>query len=258
MHGKLSSALLRLGYRALNAIVIGTIISVTILAEAAQHTFPSWITVPLVLAGAAGVLIFIPLLAYGFAYEFGTPIVSLLMSRKPTLESNELTSRGEELARHLGLKARVKFRLKQGMNNAYSIPFGKRVVVGESLLSSPGERDATVAHELIHLTRSNYWNRLLTFAVYALPVFPLFWRESWLSLAILYPYTFALMVYPMKYAFYWGEYDADERGASLTSPEDMIAVLLHLIELHGDHGSFTHPSTSKRIRRLQKRFGQAH
>ncbi len=258
MQGKLSATLLQLGYRALNVVVIGTIGCVTVLAESVQHTFPDWIIVPLILSSAAGVVIFIPLLAVGFAHEFGSPIFSLLLSKKPTFESKELTKRGEELAKQLGLKAKIKFRVRPGIDNAYSTVLGNNVVIGESFTKSQGECDATTGHELVHLSRHNYRNKMLRLALYALFAVPFLWRESWLNPVILLPYTFALLVYPMKYAFYWGEYNADEGGAVLTSPEDMIATLLHIKESHGDHNSFTHPSPSKRIRQLQKKFGQAH
>ncbi len=256
MRPELSRTLLLFGNRALTVLAVGTIISVTAWAESLQRTFPGAVTIPILLVSAGGVLTFIPLFAAGFVEEFGTPIAKLFFTRRKIYGSKDLTIRGEALAKRMGIKKRITFKVRRGLKTAYSI--GKSVVIGEVFVKVPGESEAVTGHELTHLTRYNYWGRVSRLFLYFSPGFVLLWREAWLPLQVLYPYALALALFPLKWSFHWGEYHADEGGARVTSPETMIAVLLHLKDMHGDDGSFTHPSISKRIRRLQKKFGQAH
>ncbi len=257
MRKELSKNLRLIGNRVLTILTVGTIVSVTIWAESLSHGFPGSVTVPILAGSAGGMLIFIPLFSVGFIEEFGAPIVTLLLARKDSFyDSPDLTREGEALARELRIKKKITFKVRHGLKTAYSV--GKSVVVGEVFASSSGERRSVTAHELTHQTRYNYWGRLSRFFLFGSPAFLILVQEAWLPKQIWYPYALALMLFPLRQGFHWGEYHSDREGARVTSPESMIATLLHLRDIYGDAGSFTHPSISKRIKHLQEEFGQAH
>lgn len=114
--------------------------------------------------------------------------------------------------------------------------------------------DAIMAHEVIHLTPGNYAMRSARLLVYLAPFMLLFYWERFLPESALLPYLFAMMVYPMKQASHWSEYDADEGSAHLVGPEKIVSALFELRRTHGDSDSFTHPSFTKRIRRIQRKY----
>jgi len=114
--------------------------------------------------------------------------------------------------------------------------------------------DAIIAHEVIHLTPGNYAMRSARLLVYLTPFMLLFYWERLLPEAALLPYLFAMMVYPMKQASHWSEYDADAGSAHLVGPEKIVSALSELRRTHGDNDSFTHPSFTKRIKRIQRKF----
>ena len=258
MNKKLSARLLRFGFRLLSLLAIGTIISVTVLAESIRSRLYGALPFPLptiLLYTALGFGIY---LVMGFAVDMGGTVFSLFFSRIPEFESHDLTRRGEELVRRAGLRNGFRFRLKRGIETAYSTPW-KKVVIDEDLaMTNEGQGDAIVGHELTHQVPSHARIKMLRFLVYSIPSFALIYYEALLPLTVSIPYTLALVLYPMKWAFHWGEYDADEGGARLAGQENMIGALIGLEAQLGDHESFTHPRFSKRIRKLQKKFGQAH
>ncbi len=256
MNKKLSARLFQFGYKLLRILVLGTIISVTGFAELIRSRLYWHLPFPfqtVLLYTALGFGIYLVL---GFAVDLGGPILSLLLSRRPEFESLDLTRRGEEIVRRAGVRSRFRFRLKRGIETAYST-IRKKVVIDEELaVDGPG--DFILGHEVTHQIAGHTRGKIIRFVLYSLPAFGMAWYEGWLPATILIPYSLALIVYPMKSALHWSEYDADEGGAWLSGQENGIQTLMTLMKKHGDYESFTHPRPSKRIQELQKKFGQAH
>jgi len=258
MNKKLSAQLFQFGYKLLRILVVGTIISVTVFAESIRSQFYLHLPFPIptiLLYTSLGFGIY---LVMGFAVDMGGTALSLLFSRIPELESSDLTQRGEELVRRAGLRNRFRFRLKIGLQSAYSTPRKKVVIDQDLAMTNVGQGDAILGHEITHQVPSHAREKMLRFLIYSIPSFALIFYEGWLPLTVSFPYTLALVMYPMKWAFHWGEYNADEGGAWLAGQENMIGALIALQIENGDYDSFTHPRFSKRIRKLQKKFGQAH
>ncbi len=258
MNKKLSAQLFQFGYRVLRILVVGTVISVTVFAESIRSRFYFHLPFPMptiLLYTALGFGIY---LIMGFAVDMGGTALSLLFSRIPELESSDLTRRGEELVRRAGLRNGFRFRLKKGLETAYSTPRRKVVIDEDLAMINIGQGDAILGHEITHQVSSHGRLKMLRFLVYSIPSFALIFYEGWLPLTVSIPYTLALVMYPMKWAFHWGEYDADEGGAWLAGQENMVGALMTLEAENGDYESFTHPRFSKRIRKIQKEFGQAH
>ena len=257
MNKTLSTRFFQFGYRLLRVLVIGTIISVTAFAESIRYGIYWQIPFPLPTALLYSAVFFAVYLAMGFTVDLGGPVILLLLSRTPEFESSELTLRGQEIARRAGSRSNFRFRLKKGIQTAYST-LTKKVVIDEELAAIKGQGDFILGHEITHQLPSHARTRILRLILYAAIPLGLSYYEGWLPPALLIPYTLALLVYPMKWVTHWGEYDADKGGAWLAGAENGIGTLMRLMDLHGDHESFTHPRPSKRIQRLQREFGQAH
>lgn len=258
----LTTILTGFSQRFFDASVIGTIICTTLFAETTKFEGRSLLTsyVPIIgIAAVAGMVLCVPFMFASFIMDIGFVLPSPRSGHGKTTEFNlgSISKRGEEIACKAGLDGKLVFKVKKDVGIAYSIMLGKKIIIGEELFAgkeNTDNLDAIIAHEIIHLTPGNYAIRSARLLLYLAPFMLLFYWERLLPEAALLPYLFAMMVYPMKQASHWSEYDADEGSARLVGPEKIVSALSELRRTHGDNDSFTHPSFTKRIKRIQRKF----
>ena len=233
-------------------VAASTVLSVIIFAEAliarsfqAAHLVGFWVLASIV----------------GFTELFVLDFVSSMrpfFTRKVNWTDNDLQELGNRIGIQMGVRSQVRLGIKTKFSNAYYI--AGRIIIGDKLLESMSKVGiaGVLAHELAHRTQSHLWKKLIAITASAVPIGLAFNRYSWLPSVIFYPAAMAFLFLLSIPINWWAEFDADNRAAEVLGVETIIGSLLSLKAKHKDELSITHPSISWRIRRLQKKFQQAH
>lgn len=160
----------------------------------------------------------------------------------------------QKLVDRMGVKLDRKhpFVLKLGLDNAYSDPLMRRVVLGDVLLDrlETQERMALVSHELTHLKQNHIIKQILPLFVLYIPlVFTLRREQDFVFGAV----WIALFMILLPYVSRRFEYEADACAVGEISPEANISLLKKTeAEERWDFETVTHPSIQSRIDRIEK------
>jgi Zn-dependent protease with chaperone function len=160
----------------------------------------------------------------------------------------------QKLVDRMGVKLNKKhpFILKLGLDNAYSDPLMRRVVLGDTLLAKleTQERMALISHELTHLKENHNIKRILPLFIFYIPLVFTLRREQDLVFGAVWIALFMILLPYVSRRF---EYKADACAVDETSPEANISLLKKVeAEEHWDYETITHPSIQSRIDRIEK------
>lgn len=144
------------------------------------------------------------------------------------------------------------FVLKSGLDNAYSDPLMRRIILGDILLNrlESQERMALVGHELTHLKKNHIIKQILPLFVLYIPLVFTLHREQDLVFCAVWIALF-MMLFP--YVSRRFEYEADAGTVGETGPEASISLLRKMeVEERWGRETATHPSIQSRIERIEK------
>ncbi len=163
------------------------------------------------------------------------------------VEWKPLTPGMRKIAEDMGVRIR-EFGVMDGLDNAFSLPLFKKVVIGRPLYESLGEKalEAVFAHELAHVKERH--NLVPTLAIPMIMSQLLLWLTLPMQLFVIAGLAFSrLAMIPFNWMV---ELRADEVAARVTGRNDMIEALKNLDGVRMDEPSETHPPLRRRIEKL--------
>lgn len=177
-------------------------------------------------------------------------------SRRRTLVSDSLLDRLQRLGVETLTRMKIDRPIGLSVYKKSSLAFaGKnRIYVGDQLLQTAPDDEITglIAHEMGHLLRSSsiirrliFWIRVIVFLIV---LYEAGQSEAGVILGVTALNLFSLARIPLNWRW---EYGADEEAAKRLGSSAMLVSLEKLRETNYDGLSFTHPSLSNRIRRIE-------
>lgn len=201
------------------------------------------------------------LIAFLWLFSFILRIILIIVFRKRTVSLDvreRLGKVGPETLQRMGLNLKVRFLVLRRSSNAYN---GKnRILVGEKFLqqSTDDEVRGIIGHEIEHIVKKDnmikqLWTLIpsLTLGITLGLLIGLSHGQAESAFVPLMTGIGALLLsgIPLNWRI---EYRADRFAAQHLGTDLVVRALSRLKTTHFDGFSFTHPSLSRRIRRLQQ------
>ncbi len=181
--------------------------------------------------------------------------------RRRTLARSPVSEELRERLQKLGVDTLTRMRIDRSIGfsvakkSTLAFAVRDRIYVGEQLLQTGPDDEVVgvIAHEMGHILTNNvflirrimFWLRVI---VFLLVLYLVAQSDAGLVLGVTALVAFTLARIPLNWR---QEYTADVEASKRLGPGPIVVSLEKLKETNYDGASFTHPSLSKRIRRLQ-------